>query len=384
MRKGSNLPVKHGARRPWGARLATEEGSSRHSFPARPRRGGVPSLLASRPTHAFSRCLTHPRRNRRWTRGAASHAASRGAVTFVAPPSGGLVPNSRRRRRCGCGSLPAFSRKREGYRTPGASKEAHGKRGPTHRHGLVLGERAPRSKRARIGRSRSCSRVMDVVAEVDGQWPAQRSGRTSISPDLEAFRDGRLARSSNVRKYAAAGEETLAPSSKRKPHVTVLESGCDPRMCAGGRRWKASWIVVVGGSSRNARKHGLGGFGGHRASRKRGESAGDATGVSEVRWSRELAEENAARPTREPPAEADRASVNRQVPQPPSSWVQARGGGARRKPRRDAGNACGASARSRKQVGSRSRSNASGSCSAYCRKAGRRRASQPVANCQSR
>jgi len=89
---------------------------------------------------------------------------------------------------------------------------------------------SPRPQRARIGRSRSCSRVVDVVAEVDRQWPAQRSGRTSISPDLEAFRDGRLARSSNVRKYAAAGEETLAPSSKRKPHVTVLESGCDPRM----------------------------------------------------------------------------------------------------------------------------------------------------------
>jgi hypothetical protein len=36
-----------------------------------------------------------------------------------------------------------------------------------------------------------------------------------------------------------------------------------------------------------------------------------------------------------------------------------------------------------KVVGSRSRSNASGSCSAYCRKAGRRRASQPVADCPS-
>lgn len=77
------------------------------------------------------------------------------------------------------------------------------------------------------GRARAS---FDVVAEVDGQWPAQRSGRTSISPDLEAFRDGRLARRSNVRKYAAAGEETLAPSSKRKPHVTVLERGCEPRM----------------------------------------------------------------------------------------------------------------------------------------------------------
>jgi len=54
--------------------------------------GGVPSLLASRPVRADSHCLTHPRRNRRWTLGAASHAASGGAVAFVAPPPGGLVP----------------------------------------------------------------------------------------------------------------------------------------------------------------------------------------------------------------------------------------------------------------------------------------------------
>jgi hypothetical protein len=26
---------------------------------------------------------------------------------------------------------------------PGASKEAHGKRGPTHRHGLILGGEGP-------------------------------------------------------------------------------------------------------------------------------------------------------------------------------------------------------------------------------------------------
>jgi len=35
-------------------------------------------------------------------------------------------------------------------------------------------------------------------------------------------------------------------------------------------------------------------------------------------------------------------------------------------------------------VGSRSRSKASGSCSLYCRKAGQRRAGQPVANCSIR
>jgi len=40
--------------------------------------------------------------------------------------------------------------------------------------------------------------------------------------------------------------------------------------------------------------------------------------------------------------------LNRQVPQSPSSGVQAQGEGARRKLRRDTGNACGASARSRR------------------------------------
>jgi len=159
-------------------------------------------------------------------------------VAFAAPPSGGLAPTRGQRRGCECGSLPAFSRKREGYRTPGASKDAHGRRGPARRHGLSSKRgsscRGGRGSDAR-GRARAS---FDVVAEVDRQWPAQRSGRTSISPDLEAFRDGRLARRSNVRKYAAAGEETLAPSSKRKPHVTVLERGCDPRMArevVGGR-----------------------------------------------------------------------------------------------------------------------------------------------------
>jgi hypothetical protein len=33
-------------------------------------------------------------------------------------------------------------------------------------------------ERARIGRSRSCSRVVDVVAEVDRRCSAQRSGRS--------------------------------------------------------------------------------------------------------------------------------------------------------------------------------------------------------------
>jgi hypothetical protein len=133
----------HAARRPRGARLATEEGSSRPPSRLVREGDGVPSLRANRPMLAYRHCLTHPRRNRRWTRGAASHAAPRGAVAFGAPPPGRLVLPRRRYRWCGSGSLPAFSRKREGYRMPRASKEAHGKRGPTHRHGLILGGEGP-------------------------------------------------------------------------------------------------------------------------------------------------------------------------------------------------------------------------------------------------
>jgi len=179
---------------------------------------------------ALCHCLTHPRRNRRWTRGAASHAASRGAVAFVALPLGGLVPDQETAATdAGVARCPPFLGRGRVVACRAPRKRRTGSGG--QRIGTGSSQlRALPPRRARIGRSRSCSRVVDVVAEVDRQWPAQRSGRTSISPDLDAFRDGRLARSSNVRKYAAAGEETLAPSSKRKPHVTVLESGCDPRM----------------------------------------------------------------------------------------------------------------------------------------------------------
>jgi len=95
--------------------------------------------------------------------------------------------------RCARGSLPAFPRKREGYRTPVASKDAHGRRGPTQRHGLSFKRGLSCRRRARIGRSRSCSRVISCCCRSRQTVPAQRSGRTSISPDLEAFVDGRLA-----------------------------------------------------------------------------------------------------------------------------------------------------------------------------------------------
>jgi len=67
--------------------------------------------------------------------------------------------------------------------------------------------------------------------------------------------------------------------------------------------------------------------------------------MSEVRWIRGRVAENA---TREPdsPAEADPCAVKRWVPRSPSPGASL-GERARRKPRKDAGNATGASARSR-------------------------------------
>jgi len=58
----------------------------------------------------------------------------------------------------------------------------------------LLSRGALLSARARIGRSRSCSRVVDVVAEVVRQCQAQRSGRSPLHPIWRTFRDGRLAR----------------------------------------------------------------------------------------------------------------------------------------------------------------------------------------------
>jgi len=189
---------------------------------------------------------------------------------------------------------------------PRTSKEAHGKRGPTHRQGLIV-MRALSSRRARIGRSRSCSRVVDVVAEVDGQWPAQRSGRTSISPDLEAFRDGRLARGSNVREYAAAGEETLTPSSQRKLHVTAFREWVRPAHGAGGRRWKASRIVWRADLHGPPACHGLGGLGGIALRANWARATGKRQGCQRLGCIGST-RKRTPRTNPTPPAEADRTS----------------------------------------------------------------------------
>jgi hypothetical protein len=72
----------------------------------------------------------------------------------------------------------------------GSAREAEAN--ATARALLLRGALLP--ARARIGRSRSCSRVVDVVAEVDRQCQTQRSGRSPLHPIWRTFRDGRLAR----------------------------------------------------------------------------------------------------------------------------------------------------------------------------------------------
>jgi len=70
-----------------------------------------------------------------------------------------------------------------------------------------------------------CSRVIDVVAEVDRQWLWRREA-DALHFTRSGSVQGRAPSSQlHARKCAAAGEETLAPSSQRKPHVTAFELG---------------------------------------------------------------------------------------------------------------------------------------------------------------
>jgi len=193
MRKGSNLPMFMTGRRPWGARLATEEGNlTLLSHGSSARGTEVPSLRANRPTFAHRHCLTHPRRNRRWARGVASHAASRRAVALGAPPFGSLaLPTDGIH---GVAWLAACLSSKEGGLSHAARFEQERAGIGGQRIGTGSRQRAPPPARARIGRSRSCSRVVEVSCRSRRTVYGAEKRTLSISPDLEAFRDGRLAR----------------------------------------------------------------------------------------------------------------------------------------------------------------------------------------------
>jgi len=174
------------------------------------------TFAPAEPTHTCTQSLPHPSSvqptvdsRRRLARGVTRSGGLRCSTSWQACTVRETASGVR------YGSLPAFLRKRGGYRTPRESKDAHGKRGPTHRHGLIQ-KRALRSRRARIGRSRSCSRVVECCRS--RQTVAGAEKRTlSISPDLDSVQGRAPSSQLHVRKYAATGEETLAPSSRRKP-----------------------------------------------------------------------------------------------------------------------------------------------------------------------
>lgn len=74
-----------------GARTAKEEGSFHGPFALRRALDLVARLRSGRSAHAHTQpSLDHPRRNRRWNRVAASHAETRRAAAFDAPPHDGL------------------------------------------------------------------------------------------------------------------------------------------------------------------------------------------------------------------------------------------------------------------------------------------------------
>jgi hypothetical protein len=116
------------------------------------------------------------------TDGGCANAASHAALAKSGDPrrstSGQPCTVRSRRRRCGvtrCLLSPGRARAvaRRGISQPIAAR-SEGQRGGTGGDALL-------PPRARIGRSRSCSRVV-VVAEVDRQCPAKRSGRPPFHP----------------------------------------------------------------------------------------------------------------------------------------------------------------------------------------------------------
>jgi hypothetical protein len=129
-----------------------------------------------------------------------------------------------------CGSPPAVLRKWDGYRMPRASKGAHGKRGPTHRHGLALRKRGPsgRGERGSDARGRARASLMLLQKSTD-------SGRRREADALHLTRFGSVQGRApspqlHVRKHALRAKRHWHPHRDGNLHVTVSESGCDPRM----------------------------------------------------------------------------------------------------------------------------------------------------------
>jgi len=263
----------------------------------------VPSLRADRPTLAYSHGLTHPRRNRRWTRDAASHAA---------PRSCGL-PCPIYRQACTCSEdgpdgavwLAACCPSEGRQLSHAARFERIAREAEADATARALNKEPQRWRgRGSDARGRARASFTSLQKSTD-------SVRRREADALHFTRSGGVqGRASSSRptceSTVAAGEETLAPcrggtSRDRFRHRVRPVQG------AGGWRWKASWTVVVGESSRiacKARSRQA------RRLRHRGSGAG-ATGTRQGcqrHGGIGSARKKTPRVNPGPPAEADRAS----------------------------------------------------------------------------
>lgn len=211
--------------------------------------------------------------------------------------------------------LPALARKTRAVACRASPKGSQGKRG--RRKGA--GGNALPPMRARIGRSRSCSRVFISLQKSTVGILAQRSEHPPSQPILEVFGDGRLAPCRSRESVAGRGRRDAVPDRCGNPHVTVFEIG----PCRGN----AGTLSMEGTSGHSSgllfTEH-LRMWPWHRWGFALAKASGfpsEATGVPEARWVRGCVTENV---TREPGPARRSGSVRRETPGPPSLPFQGR------------------------------------------------------------
>jgi len=313
-RQGGDLARRHARGPPTSrssCRLRDQGCSTRHgggeltdALTVRPREGrGYLRSCRIDPHHAHRHCLTRPRRNRRRSRGAASHA--------VFAMSGGLRRSTRgpactglcQRGRCGVARcLLALRRGRAVARR--ALGRVRGKRRPTQRHGR-------RRPQACAGEDRTLEVVLarrPFGCRSRQTEPGDEKRAPSISPDLERVRGRSPSPWLHVREYVAAGEEALALPSRRKASRDRHREGARSALGAEGWRWKALRIVVAGGSSWTAGDERSWPPRRPRHATSEAGSTGQRQGCQRYGECRERAEERTPRDNPRPPTEADPAS----------------------------------------------------------------------------
>jgi len=203
----SILPKQHVTRRrPRGARRAGRRVAISLPSQALPTNGRVgPSLEARRPTHTRHCRLNHPRRNRRWVSWC---RLARGAMKSGGPWRFTLRRSLLRFEKGVAGVVWLAARsalEREGgYRMPRTptkrAREAGADATAQGGNALTAG-----GERRGLGRSRSCSRVVLVVAEVVSWSFGAKKRAFSTSSDLESVRGQAPSVRSDVRKHGRSG-----------------------------------------------------------------------------------------------------------------------------------------------------------------------------------